>query len=122
MARPVKFTRARRDLVLQALREGLTRTAAAGEAGIHRETLRATIESDLAFSAEVDAAEDEAEAYMIRRAMQGRGSDVPKEDAWRWLETRRRGEWGKNQKVTTEGTVETRITFAYDDGPDPNAG
>ena len=124
VGRPVKFTAARQNVALQALRDGMTRVAASAKAGVHRQTLYTYMTDNVAFSDAVELAEDEAEAYMTERALSSLGTDVPKDDAWKWLQRRRRDDWSPQTNVkadvATTGTTEVIVTFV-DEGDDDDA-
>jgi hypothetical protein len=101
--RPSKLSEQRTNAALEALRMGCTREAAAGVAGVHRETLRRWMD-DAAFRGEVEKAEQQAEAaytYSVQAA-------VPKNwqaAAW-WLERRRHESYGRRDRL--EMTVDVR--------------
>lgn len=107
--RPAKFTAKVREAYLELLEGGMTRTAAAGECCVSYDTVRRAMEDSAEFCVAVEVAESKAEASMIRAALEGRGGKVPKGDAWRWLEKRKRSDWGNAQQVTVEGDHTVRV-------------
>jgi TPP-dependent trihydroxycyclohexane-1,2-dione (THcHDO) dehydratase len=132
MARPSKYTPARRAVVLRALKAGNTRTAAAAVAGVDGETVARWIERYADFSAAVTRAEDQAEAmYLAVLKKEATGYPVVERtetiDAegvatiktvrkrlhdWRaaesWLKRRRRDEWGDNVQAEHSGMIGLR--------------
>ena len=74
-AKPYKFTAPRRALVLQAISEGKTRTAAMEAVGLHRSALSHTMKRDPEFAALVEAAEmpvhEAVEAALLKSAKGG---------------------------------------------------
>ena len=74
-AKPYKFTAPRRALVLQAISEGKTRTAAMEAVGLHRSALSHTMKADLEFAALVEAAEmpvhEAVESALLKSALSG---------------------------------------------------
>lgn len=127
MGRPSKCTPERCGAILQALRNGCTRTAAASVGGVDLESLRRWMARSAEFRAEVTHAEAEAERVFteaMRKAAvphtitvrttttnaDGSVKVVEEQRAefdWRaaeaWLKRRRRAEWGDNQDVTSGG-------------------
>ena len=74
-AKPYKFTAPRRALVLQAIAEGKTRTAAMKAVGLHRSALSHTMKRDPEFAQLVEAAEmpvhEAVESALLKSAMSG---------------------------------------------------
>lgn len=97
-------TDATRELILQALRDGNTRTAAAAYAGIRRETLWKWIEASDTFGNEVQKAEADAElrhvANIVRAGQEGNWTA----SAW-WLERRRYADWGRKDTADLADAV-----------------
>jgi len=92
--RPAKITKARKAVILAALEQGQTRTAAAALAGIHRSTLYDLMarEPDLAEAA--DLAEAKAEASVAKALYdQATGPRADFRAQVAWLERRRRVDW-----------------------------
>ena len=73
--KPYKFTAPRRALVLQAIAEGKTRTAAMEAVGLARQTLTMAMKRDPEFAALVEAAEmpihEAVESALLKSAMSG---------------------------------------------------
>ena len=116
---PSKMSTERSVAILEALRMGCTREAAAGVGDIHRVTLFRWME-DATFRNEVEKAEQQAEAaytYSVQAA-------VPKNwqaAAW-WLERRRHESYGRRDRV--ELTLDMKglaAKIAAEDGLDPDA-
>lgn len=94
--RPSTFTDVTRDIVLDALRKGLTRSAAAGRANVHCTQLRRWCEYSANFAKECEIAEQEAEAKFTEMAFPENGE--PKE-ALEWLKRRRRLDYGDSLDI-----------------------
>ena len=73
--KPYKFTAPRRALVLQAISEGKTRSAAMESLGLARQTLTMAMKRDPEFAALVEAAEmpvhEAVESALLKSAMSG---------------------------------------------------
>lgn len=95
--RPSKLTPARRELILEALRQGSTRTAAAAAAGIDKSTLFEWLRIFPIFSDAVKKAEAEAELSSVQTIRKA-AADTWQAAAW-WLERRRPAEWGNSHVV-----------------------
>lgn len=121
--RRTKRTPQREKAILDGLRAGMTRVAAASRGEIHRETLDEWMDHFPTFSDAVTRAEAEAEARFTSTMAQAaaphevvettttQGPDgtvtktvIRREFDWRaaesWLKRRRRADWGDNQEVT----------------------
>jgi len=100
MARPTKLTAATEKAILDALRAGITRTAAAESNGVDRTQLWRWMARFATFRNAVMQAEAQAEVRATITLRQAGESD------WRaalaWLEKRRRDEWGKVDRVEIE--------------------
>jgi len=124
-------TDARRDVILQALRAGNTREAAAGYAGISERTFRAWRAADSRFQrvcAEAEATAEVRMATVVADAAFGRPaqhddmgrvirSEVrpnPEHAEW-WLERRRPHAWGRRITMDIRATIER---FAAEQGLD----
>ena len=74
-AKPYKFTAPKRALVLKAIAEGKTRTAAMEAVGLHRSALSHTMKRDPEFAALVEAAEmpvhEAVESALLKSALSG---------------------------------------------------
>jgi hypothetical protein len=88
MARPTKRSPERELTILNALRIGNTRTAAAALADISYETFRTWAEGDLEFSAAIQRAESEAESRFLGQVAKAAADGTWQAAAW-WLERRR---------------------------------
>jgi len=118
MARPTKLTKKRLRAILEPLRAGGTRKAAAASAGVGESTLHdwlraargggTSLQGELLI--EVERAEAQAEARatgVITAAVEG--GDW-KAAAW-WLERRRRADWGR-QLLEVGGEPDAPQTWA----------
>jgi hypothetical protein len=122
MSRPTKLTPAVEALILEALRTGHTRTAAAEHVGVPRERLSRWMARNVTFRHAVLRAEAEAEiaaATSLREAFEA--------GDWRagfaWLERRRHHDWGRIDRVEIEvRRAAERIAESYppDNRPDPD--
>lgn len=88
--RPTKFTDVAREQVVDALRKGYTRAAAAGVAGVHVSQVTRWCEKFATFASECAVAEQEAEAHFTELAFE---NCEPKQ-ALEWLKRRRRLDFG----------------------------
>lgn len=88
---PTKRTPERVQIILEALREGLSRETAADLAGIAPRTLRHWEEKDSALSAQVAlaSAEGEAELWRIIRAKAGTKQKPGDADSAKWMLAKR---------------------------------
>jgi hypothetical protein len=129
MPRPVKYTPARVNAILEGLRVGMTRTAAASRGEVDRHTLTVWMKRYPPFSADVLRAEAEAEARFTSTLAQAaaphdvvettlitkpdgsteRRTITRREFDWRaaesWLKRRRREEWGDNVAVDLDREI-----------------
>jgi len=94
MARPPKYSPARAELILRALRQGNTLTTSARLGGIHYDTLKEWRARYPAFSAALEKAEAEAESLHVNAIVAAGVSGNWQASAW-WLERRRTGDWRK---------------------------
>jgi len=111
MARPIKFTPARQQAYFRAIEDGLTRTAAAAEAGVSLDTVRRERDGSAEFCAQEADAEARAEARFTKAAYPP--DDLTKADARNWLERRRPDDWGKRENVRVSGDPEAPVTFDW---------
>lgn len=117
--RPTKKRDATKEAILAALRAGNTRTASAGAAGVHRDTLRLWTQDDPAFLAAVEKAEAEAEKKMLGVIETAAYGGTWQAAAW-WLERRRRDDYAVKQINQIEGNPEAPLTVVISerqDGP-----
>lgn len=98
MARPSKFSEARAEAILTALRAGNTRTASAGYAEIDRSTFTTWLHRYPTFLAAVEKAESDAEVAMVANIRKAVNDGTWTAAAW-WLERRRYQDWGKVDRV-----------------------
>lgn len=97
MARRTKYSPKRVELVLDALRHGNTRTAAAAAAGIARGQLYSWMERFPTFRDDVEKAEADAELAMVSKITTA-AVESWTAAAW-WLERRRPNDWGRVDRV-----------------------
>lgn len=103
MARPSKLTPARETAILNALRAGYTRTAAAEANRIPRERLSRWIASNVTFRHAVLEAEAAAEVRMT--ATVRRAGEKDWKAALAWLERRRPDDWARQDRIEIIGSV-----------------
>lgn len=104
MARPTKYTPEVEALILDALKSGVSRRAAAEYAGLDEKTVINWMKRYSSFSSAVIAAESRVEiraSLSLRMAFEG--------GDWRaalaWLERRRHQDWGRKDRVEIINTV-----------------
>lgn len=101
-----KMTPERTTAILEALKLGMTRRAAAGTCGIHWTTFYRMLDADPTFRTAVEEAESWAEGRYS--ALVARAADEPKNwtaAAW-WLERRHWQDYGRRERV--EMTIDMR--------------
>ena len=98
MARPSKYCPERAGAILEALRAGNTRTAAAAGAELSYETLRRWLAGNEEFRAALEKAEAEAETRFVRQIERAVTDGTWQAAAW-WLERRRPGDWGRRERI-----------------------
>jgi transposase-like protein len=116
--RPSKRRDATKEAILQSLRQGATRTAAAEAAGVHRNTFARWVDEDEAFCGAVKKAEGDAELMAVKVVVGAMHSGTWQAAAW-WLERRRRDEYAQKSIQQHEGNAEKPvhvITFVRDGG------
>ena len=99
MSRPTKFTEEARRKILEGLRAGFTRSAAAGTAGVHPAQIGRWCTAYATFATECVIAEAVAEArftVVITKAAQEGDANL----ALQWLKRRKRDEWGDNLSLS----------------------
>ena len=110
MARPTKLTAATEKAILDALRAGVTRTAAAESNGVDRTQLWRWMARFATFRNAVLQAEARAEVRATITLRQAGESD------WRaalaWLERRRHEDWGRRDKLEIVSTIRRLVQAA----------
>lgn len=101
--RTTKRTPEREQALLNALRLGNTRTAAAAYAEVHRDTFYAWM-ADPTFSDAVEKAEADAEARFVAQIVQAAKDGTWTAAAW-WLERRRGADYGRRDRVDSSVEV-----------------
>jgi hypothetical protein len=104
MARPSKYSPPRAAKIIEGLKAGMTRTAAAGLVDIDVSTLDAWRQRFPSFAAQVTVAEQQAEARyttIIARA----ANDGDWQAAKYWLSRRRRKDWGESLHIQLDQEI-----------------
>jgi hypothetical protein len=104
MSRPSKLTPQVEAVILDALRRGNTRTAAAEAAGLPRETLSRWIARFVTFRHAVTRAEAEAEVAHVANVKKAADEGTWQASVW-WLERRRSEDWGRRDRLEVIATV-----------------
>ncbi len=106
---PTKYTKARINAILRAVRLGQPLTRAAQVAGIDRETLRVWRAEIPAFSAMVDEAIAQGEAYVLGRLHKAQ-ADGNVTAMLGWLERRFPDDWSRGERLKQEvsGSLDVR--------------
>ncbi len=99
MPRPTKYNEETRKKIIDALKAGCTRYAAAGSAGIHWTLLGKWCKRYSNFSQECAIAEQHAEARFTLIITNAAKQNDPKY-ALEWLKRRRRVEWGDKIEIS----------------------
>src|ERR1051326_7638986 len=99
--RPTKKTPAVEKRILQALKNGNTRTAAAGAGGITKETFYTWMADFSDFSDAIKKAEAEAEGAHVAIVRQAGVDGQWQASAW-WLERRRNEAWGRKDLLANK--------------------
>jgi hypothetical protein len=105
MSRPSKLTPERRATILEALRNGATRSAVAAVAGVHRDTFYDWLKASPTFSTEVHAAEGEAEQALARVIMTAASIDGDWRAAEALLKRRFPDDWGDRVTHDVDGDI-----------------
>ena len=112
---------AKREAILEALRLGNTRRAAASLAGVHSATLYRWMQDDATFCSAVEKAESDAEHVFVS-AIRTAAAD-PKHwtaAAW-WLERRKHEDWRKRDVAAVLHAVQAEEDDTFDlDQLDPD--
>lgn len=104
MGRPTKLTSEREGAILDALREGNSRTVAARLAGVGEATLRDWMARYPRIRAAIEKAEAEAEVAHVANIAQAAKDGTWQASAW-WLERRQHAAWGKRVQVDITQTI-----------------
>lgn len=99
--RPTKRTPDVKGKILKALRDGNTRTAAAGAGGINQDTFFSWLREFPEFSESVKKAEAEAEAAHVAVVKKAGKDGTWQASAW-WLERRRHEAWGRKDLLAAQ--------------------
>jgi hypothetical protein len=125
MARPSKMTPETVERILNALRAGNTRRAAAGYGYVDEGTFERWMRRYAGFAGEVHLAEHEAEVAVVSNLLsQVQSGDV--RACIFWLERRRPDTWGRRDHVDTTGGFTVTYTNHWrvpkDDASDVDGG
>jgi transposase len=107
--RPSKRTPEREEKIIEALRAGNTKRAAAAAGGVGASTLFAWIAEFPEFKDAIERAEADAERAMVARVRDAAESGIWTAAAW-WLERRRPGDFARREKV------ESKVELSGPDG------
>jgi hypothetical protein len=94
MARPTKYSSGRAGAICESLRNGATRTAAVGAAGVSYDAFRRWLKRFPCFAAQVTQAEAECAVAMTLVIWEAAQAGDWRAALW-WLERRRPQEWGR---------------------------
>ena len=109
MGRPTKMTTQRIETIIQDLRLGMTRTAAAGACDVHYATMARMVAADAEFREAVEKAEAWAESRFS--AIVARAAEEPKNwtaAAW-WLERRHYEDYARRDRVDVRIDLKAEI-------------
>ena len=114
---PVKFNQARVDVILELLRQGISRRGAAETSGVSARTLQRWMkkgedgegEEWELFTRQVHGAEASAEYNAVNVILEAAEKGDWRAAAW-WLERRHPQQWGKRQRIEVE-TEEQPVEF-----------
>lgn len=115
MARPTKYTPERVQRIVETLRGGNTRRAAAWAGGIEIDTFHQWLKRYPAFSDAVKTAEADAELAMVERVRLA-SVDTWQAAAW-WLERKLKQDWSARQEQTGADGGAVRVIVQYADEP-----
>ena len=113
MARPTKYNEDRHNRIVEALRGGNTRRAAAWAGGIDQDTFLQWLRRFPNFADDVKAAEADAELAMVERVRTA-ANDQWQAAAW-WLERKMKRDWSNRQEITGEEGAPVRIAVRFAD-------
>jgi transposase-like protein len=113
LARPAKYTPERERLVLEAIRGGATRKAAALHAGIDEQTFYNWMRRYSSFSGLIARAEADVEVRCVALILNAATTD-PRHAEW-WLERRRPESYGHYlTQVDQQVLAPVSVTIAFD--------
>jgi transposase-like protein len=112
VSRPPKYNEQRAQRVLEAIRAGATRRAAAGHAGVDDATLYRWIERYASFATLLTRVEDDVEVRCTATILQASLEDW-RAAAW-WLERRRSESYGRRFEPDTLAAAVTTVTVHFD--------
>lgn len=119
MARPTKYNPERVQRIIETLRAGNTRRAAAWTGGIEVETFLQWLRRYPEFSAAVKQAESDAELEMVSRVRLA-SNDTWQAAAW-WLERKMKADWSARQEQVGADGGAVRVIVQYADEPEVDA-
>lgn len=110
MARPTKITKEIIETIAKEVLHGASYQAAARAGGIHYDTFNEWMKKGregksgiyVEFSESLETANAQCEVNMVR-VIQSAAAKGDWKAALEWLKRRRRGEWGDNMDVTSQG-------------------
>jgi transposase-like protein len=112
VSRPPKFNEERAERVLEAIRAGATRRAAAGHAGIDESTLWRWTQRFASFATRLTRAEDDVEVRCTATILHAAADDW-RAAAW-WLERRRPAEYARHLEPEAIAAGTTTVTVVFD--------
>jgi hypothetical protein len=115
MPRPTKYNPERVHRIVETLRGGNTRRAAAWAGGIDIDTFHSWLKRYPAFSDAVKTAESDAELAMVERVRLA-SVDTWQAAAW-WLERKLKQDWSARQEQTGADGGAVRVIVQYADEP-----
>lgn len=115
MPRPTKYNPERVQRIVETLRGGNTRRAAAWAGGIEIDTFHQWLKRYPAFSDAVKQAEADAELAMVERVRLA-SVDTWQAAAW-WLERKLKQDWSARQEQTGADGGAVRVIVQYADEP-----
>lgn len=110
MARPTKKKDNRKQIIIDAISDGMPRESAAKLAGVSAATLYNWANDDLEFLESIEKADAEAERLHVGNIKKQADKGNVTASIF-WLKTRRRGDWSEKQEV--EHTGDVNITVKY---------
>lgn len=120
MARPTKYNKVIIEKIVEALKSGSSRMAAAEYVGIAYETFRDWKNSREEFHCLVTQSEAEAEMMFTKSITDAAKGTVEKPGDWRaaawWLARRRRAEWGEKLDISKLDDETILRILAHEEG------